>query len=656
MMNTNDAPRAAPELPLWRVERILHDAQGLLVVNKPAGLVVHGGDETLKDDCVSRLGQWLTAQGRPSQLYVHQRLDQDTSGVLFFLTDPALNATFAAAMEQHTIERRYLAVVEWGRAVQSGHEPGSTDGGRGGPQGRDRSVKDGAGRFSGGGGARAGRGARPAARGTSAPDRAYMYPTARDLGLTQGKSTHELRCPLQPTGSIELHLRHERGRSLVVAPGSTDAKRALTHYRIIKQLGRRALVELTLSTGRPHQIRASLAHLGAPVLGDRLYHGVAHGRLMLHAVSLSGGPLPQAFVAPLPDDFEHAMLSSTADTDRAPGSGRAEDELTAIIFDAAMRRAPVARKTSAFRLINGEPDGLSGCTIDAYGPYAVINPYNIHYDHGTLSLMGGALLKLGFAGVYVKQRVRADLRKQDADELAPNVPLCGQTAPERLVIDELGMKLGIELHDGLSTGLFVDMRKGRKLVRDWAEESQRSEPGAAGRVAQTELLNLFCYTCSFSVAAALGGARTTNVDLAGRALARGRVNLELTGLDPAAHRFFKEDALKYLKKAVRRGERYQIIVLDPPSFATVGKSTFSVAEHYGQAVQDCFTLLSPGGRLLCVTNHQKTQVGTLLRVVNDAAQKAGRSVRSVRALTSSLDCPDHLSGPFPSKAVLAQLD
>src|SRR5690606_16615180 len=175
------------------------------------------------------------------------------------------------------------------------------------------------------------------------------------------------------------------------------------------------------------------------------------------------------------------------------------------------------------------------------------------------------------------------------------LPFLVAQVPEHFAIDEHGMKLGIELHDGLSTGLFVDMREARHKVRQLVQE-QRA----------VRMLNLFCYTCSFSVAAALAGAHTTSVDLSGRALSRGRSNFELNDLDSAQHRFFKEDALKYLSKAIRRGDQYDFIVLDPPSFATVGKATFSVKEHYLSAARDCFALLAPGGRLLCVTNHLKT--------------------------------------------------
>lgn len=636
-MSEHDASGAAPLLPLWRVERILYHADGLLVVDKPAGIAVHGGDETLKDDCVSRLGAWLEGQGRSKQLYVHQRLDLGTSGALFFLTDSSLNATYAEAMENHAISRKYLAVVSLNRPSPERNERGNGE------------------RFlRGGGGARAGRGARPTGRGTSSGGR-FSRHGARGNSTGQvalnrasvrasGSADHAALlshsgAALKPEGAIELYLLHERGHCRVVSENTVGAKRALTHYRIIKKTNTRALLELTLSTGRPHQIRASLAHLGASILGDTQYGGAPYARVMLHAASLSGAPLPREFVAPTPSEFADALLENL---ETVPKLRLAEvgDRLR----DAVVLRAGLSKHTEAFRLVNGAPDGFPGCTIDAYGKFAVINPYEIEGDEDLWRVLAETLLELGFAGVYLKQRLRADLRKVDREQLAPDGPYLGERAPEHFVIAEHGMKLGIELHDGLSTGLFVDMRETRRKVAQLVQEK-----------GTTRLLNLFCYTCSFSVAAALAGAHTTSVDLSGRALSRGRSNFELNGLDSAEHRFFKEDALKYLSKAIRRGEHYDFIVLDPPSFATVGKATFSVKEHYLSAARDCFALLAPGGQLLCVTNHLKTSPRAFVRMVDEAAQAAGRSLMSLRSLSSPSDCPEHSTGPFPSKAVLAQV-
>lgn len=169
------------------------------------------------------------------------------------------------------------------------------------------------------------------------------------------------------------------------------------------------------------------------------------------------------------------------------------------------------------------------------------------------------------------------------------------------------------------------------------------------------MLNLFCYTSSFGVSAALGGAHTTNVDLSAKVLQKSRLNFEENGLDPSVHRFFKEDAMKFLARAARRGDEYDFIVLDPPSFATVGKGTFSVKSRYGAAAADCFRILAAGGRLLCVTNHTKTTARAFRQLVEGAASDAGRKVKALKELKPGLDCPAHPEGPWPSKSLLVEI-
>jgi 23S rRNA (cytosine1962-C5)-methyltransferase len=241
--------------------------------------------------------------------------------------------------------------------------------------------------------------------------------------------------------------------------------------------------------------------------------------------------------------------------------------------------------------------------------------------------------------VYLKSRVRTDLRRVNADELAPRAVLAGAEAPETLVVQEHGMSFGVTLNDGLSTGLFIDQRDNRQRVRALAADKR--------------VLNLFAYSCSFSVAAALGGARETlSVDVSARALARGRQNFELNGIQ-GEHRFLKEDALVWLERARRRQDHYDLVVLDPPSFATVaGGESFSFSRGYARLAELAFAVLSPGGSLLAVTNHRKTSPAALRRMLEAAARAAGRHIERLKELPSGRDCPDSEHGPEPSKSVL----
>ncbi|HSC89917.1 MAG TPA: pseudouridine synthase [Polyangiaceae bacterium] len=556
------APEAAPPLSPWRAERVCLDRDGLLVVDKPIGMPVHGGDESLEHSVVERVGAWLRTQGRSDYLGVHSRLDQGTSGLLLFVTDEARNADVARATEQHALERIYHAVV----LVERG-----------------RRLRD---------------------------------------------------------GRVELSLEHRQGKTQIVSRGG---QRAVTHVRVLERRGERALVELKLETGRTHQIRATLAHLGAPLLGDTEYGGPPAARIFLHATRLSGAPLPEPLESPAPRSFERAL---------AGDDGPALDDLRDNLLDAFTLRAPLLASTAAFRALNGDGDGTAGLSIDAFGPYVAVNVY----DEGWLTRLAELaelLQSLGYVGGYLKKRVKSDLRAEDAAELAPDEPFFGQAAPEAWLVREGAAQFEIRLTDGLSSGLFVDQRANRQRLTQLVEALARQRRDAAQE--PPKLLNLFCYTSSFSVQAALVGARTVSVDLSGRAIERSRRNFEANGLALGEHQFWKDDAMKVLARAERRGDRYDFIVLDPPSFATVGKGTFSVKGRYVEAVKACLGLLSPGGRLLAVTNHTATSPEAFRAMLGGAARERGMRFASLKDWSSSLDTPPGPFGPWPSKSLLATL-
>jgi len=145
----------------------------------------------------------------------------------------------------------------------------------------------------------------------------------------------------------------------------------------------------------------------------------------------------------------------------------------------------------------------------------------------------------------------------------------------------------------------------------------------------------------------------TSVDLSGHALARGRENFSLNGLDPAAHAFVQTDALEWLVRAAKRGEKFGVVILDPPSFSTSGKGkTFRVADGYGGALSRVFAVLEPNGRVLAVTNHRKTSAQAFRKIAYDAARAAGRELTQLKDLPSPLDCPPGPDGPFPAKSML----
>jgi 23S rRNA (cytosine1962-C5)-methyltransferase len=538
--------------PAFRSQRILHDQGGLLLVDKPPGIVVHGGDEQHASDLVSRLKRVFRARGQGDYLGVHQRLDLGTSGVLAFTRDPALNAPLAEQMEAHSVERTYVAVVAF---------PGKT--------------------------------------------------TLRDAGV------------------IEQRLETVKGRTRVVKSGG---QRALTRYRVLANVGSRALLELNPETGRTHQLRVHLSHAGAPIVGDTAYGGGPAERLFLHARDLVLQKPAVRGHAPVPAAFDAALHA------RLPELGTAACVRDALA-DAGCLREPLLATSDTFRIVNDWGDFLPGVCVDRYADFAVLALSSEEASDRRHEL-AELLHEFGARGVYLKQRARADLRREAHAELAPKEPVAGQAAAQPVLVREGQARFSVTLDEGLSSGLFLDQRDNRARVAAFC----------GGR----RVLNLFSYTCSFSVYAALASAEhVTSVDLSGHALARGRENFSLNGLDPAAHAFVQTDALEWLVRAAKRGEKFGVVILDPPSFSTSGKGkTFRVADGYQGALERVFAVLEHDGRVLAVTNHRKTSPQAFRKIVHDAARAAGREISQLKDLPSPLDCPPGPAGPFPAKSVL----
>jgi 23S rRNA (cytosine1962-C5)-methyltransferase len=263
-------------------------------------------------------------------------------------------------------------------------------------------------------------------------------------------------------------------------------------------------------------------------------------------------------------------------------------------------------RTRCFRAFSGEADGIDGLFIDVYGEGATLIAYEGRAPRGfeaqrEASAVLAVLNGLGVKGVYLKPFAKD--RSKMGGELPPvtteATPAAGAAVSEALVVRELDWRLEVRLYDGLSTGIFLDQRENRAWVRDWC--AARAVGGQAPKV-----LNTFAYTCPFSVAAAKGGAETTSVDVSNRYLEWGKRNLSHNGIDPELHRFAKMDTFEFLGYAGRKNLRYDLIVLDPPSFGSGSKkdkvAPWNSVEGYARLVAGAAALLSDGGVVLASTN------------------------------------------------------
>ena len=239
--------------------------------------------------------------------------------------------------------------------------------------------------------------------------------------------------------------------------------------------------------------------------------------------------------------------------------------------------------TTAFRLFNQEGDGFGGLTVDLYGDYAVFSWYN-SYVYQIRQTISEAFRQVfpEVLGTYEK------IRFKGLDYESAHV--YGQEAPDFFTVLENGVLYQVFMNDGLMTGIFLDQHEVRGSLVD-------------GLAMGKSLLNMFSYTAAFSVAAAMGGAsETTSVDLAKRSRELSQAHFEANGLSTDHHRFIVMDVFEYFKYAKRKSLSYDVIVLDPPSFARNKKQTFSVAKDYHKLISQSLEILNPGGIIIASTN------------------------------------------------------
>lgn len=282
------------------------------------------------------------------------------------------------------------------------------------------------------------------------------------------------------------------------------------------------------------------------------------------------------------------------------------------------RRAVLHDSTTitAYRIIDGAGDGARGLYVDRYGPAAVIAVYDdagvgdaavTAFAQTTLDVLGPA----GLRSVYVKPfvRDRSRLGGQPPEETRRAVPRAGDPQPDASIVHEHDARFEVRLHDGFSTGLFLDHREHRR---------------ALASLRPRRALNLFAYTCAFAVPLAAAGTRVTNVDVSKRYLDWGRRNLELNDVPEGHARFVRMDALEYLAYAARRpDERFDLVILDPPTFSAGdprrGRRPWKASAGYPDLVRGAARVLAPGGAIFAATNAREMATpGALADVVGQA--------------------------------------
>ncbi|MFV0558005.1 MAG: class I SAM-dependent rRNA methyltransferase [Enterococcus sp.] len=258
--------------------------------------------------------------------------------------------------------------------------------------------------------------------------------------------------------------------------------------------------------------------------------------------------------------------------------------------------------TTAFRLFNGEGDGLGGLTIDLYQDYLVLSWYNdtLYQEHAVIL---AALLAVfpEILGVYEKIRFTSSLPESRF--------VTGKQAIEPLIVEENHVKYATYLNEGLMTGIFLDQKEVRGRLVD-------------GLAAGKRVLNMFSYTGAFSVAAAMGGAyHTTSVDLAKRSLGKTQEQFSVNHINPSDHAIHVMDVFGYFNYAKKKNLGFDLIVLDPPSFARNKKKVFSVAKNYGELITDSLAILNRNGVIIASTNAANLPLERFQKIIETAMQE-----------------------------------
>ena len=180
------------------------------------------------------------------------------------------------------------------------------------------------------------------------------------------------------------------------------------------------------------------------------------------------------------------------------------------------------------------------------------------------------------------------LPKKNEERETPKLLSGAESENLQMVVIENRLKFGIDFGAGYSVGLFIDQRQNRRFV---------------GQTKPKLLLNCFAYTCSFSVAAASVGAQTVNVDLSKKSLERGRQNFVLNSLSTEGHKFIADDVRPVLQRLARDGEKFEMIILDPPTFSrTKGGAAFHVEKDFEELIVAALELIERNARILLSTN------------------------------------------------------
>ena len=284
-------------------------------------------------------------------------------------------------------------------------------------------------------------------------------------------------------------------------------------------------------------------------------------------------------------------------------------------------------RLGCIRLINAESDGLPGIVVERYGDYLVTQLFTSAVSGLRDDLYNALERELSPKAIYEQRRYRSlggEAPRQAGADLVR-----GNPAPVELEVKEDERSFVVDVTSPLSTGLFADLREGRRAVRQWAK----------GR----RVLNLFSYTGAISVYAHAGGAsEVTAVDVAAKAHARARRNFAASGFDPEKPEHIVGDTFKVLARFVERGRTFDLVALDPPAFASAaarGGKPWSAVRDYAELIAASLDVLASGGLLVAASSTHKMSTQDFEVALAEGAHLAGTQLQIIDRRALPADFP-----------------
>lgn len=276
-----------------------------------------------------------------------------------------------------------------------------------------------------------------------------------------------------------------------------------------------------------------------------------------------------------------------------------------------------------YRLIAGESDGLPGITIDRFQNFLVLQLLSAGAEYQRPALLSA--LQHCYPECSIYDRSDVAVRKKEGLPLAQG-PVLGDLPPELLPITEHGMKLLVDIQQGHKTGFYLDQRDSRLAARNYS----------AGR----RVLNCFSYTGAFAVSALMGGCeQVISVDTSQAALDIAKQNVELNKLDLSKAEFVRDDVFQLLRNYRNQGEKFDLIIMDPPKFVENKNQLASACRGYKDINMLALQLLNPGGILLSFSCSGLMPTDLFQKILADAAVDAGRDVQFIEQFRQAADHP-----------------